>query len=41
LDGYLGALRRLDKDGGLEALFAADSAIFATEFGKLYGVRDD
>ncbi len=41
LNGYLGGLDGLDQDSGLDALFAADSAIFATEFDKLYGVRDD
>ncbi|MDP6829876.1 MAG: hypothetical protein QF512_02845 [Alphaproteobacteria bacterium] len=41
LDGYLGGLGRLDQDAGLEALFTADRAVFAREFGKLYGVGND
>jgi uncharacterized membrane protein len=41
LNGYLGGLDGLDQDSGLDTLFAADSAVFATEFGKLYGARDD
>lgn len=41
LDGYLGGLERLEQDGGLEAQFRLDTAAFASEFGKLYGVSDD
>jgi hypothetical protein len=41
LDGYLDDLRRLDRDGGLEAQFRLDSAAFAVEFDKLYGGTDD
>ncbi|MFP6775108.1 MAG: hypothetical protein VCE74_22675 [Alphaproteobacteria bacterium] len=41
LDGYLGGLERLEQDGGLDAQFRLDTAAFASEFGKLYGVSDD
>jgi hypothetical protein len=41
LDGYLDDLRRLDRDGGLEAQFRLDTATFTVEFNKLYGVTDD
>ncbi len=41
LDGYLLRLAGLEGEGGLESLFAADTAVFAAQFRKLYGVVDD
>ncbi len=41
LDGYINDLKRLDRGGGLEARFKQDTATFAVEFDKLYGVTDD